>query len=426
MAFTILGFCSLTSSTAAQTGATLQGRVKLGDSPLSGVIVAVSSAGSQQKRSAQSDINGNYEIRGLSGGIFLVSVGNTPYVLTDSLGGIFRSVEIGRSGATTLDLLLTTGGVVSGCVEYASGQPVIGREVLADEIGGVMPGFSPMNFRRSLATDDRGCFRLFGLPTGRYRVGIGKSPELQGINSPLPFSVTYYPGVQTKSEALTVNVEAKGEYDLGKLILKSDLSMFGVRGVFIDQGTGQRVADFGFELVRRNENAVESTTQLTTNSHGEFTIPDLFQGRYSIRPAVRADVSVAHTFTAVSFTVLNQDIEDLSIGCTSLVANLSGQVLINDSLAARSLDCTLALKEGEGLDGNSGKIHRIVLQDGHFSLSGLTPGTYTLVVMPLRSSLQYEHALVGLRNVSNPGAYGVLRLDLSAAEQTIKIFLSEP
>src|SRR6185503_19976897 len=105
MLFTALAFCSFTNSIAAQTGATLQGRVKLGDTPLAGVIVAVSSTGSQQKRSGQSDTNGNFEIRGLSGGVFLGSVGNTPYVLTDSLGGVFRTVEIGRSGTTTLDLL---------------------------------------------------------------------------------------------------------------------------------------------------------------------------------------------------------------------------------------------------------------------------------------------------------------------------------
>ena len=426
MLFTALAFCSFTNSIAAQTGATLQGRVKLGDTPLAGVIVAVSSTGSQQKRSGQSDTNGNFEIRGLSGGVFLVSVGNTPYVLTDSLGGVFRTVEIGRSGTTTLDLLLTTGGVVSGCVEYSSGQPVIGREVLADEIGGAMPGFSPMNFRHSLATDDRGCFRLFGLPSGRYRVGTGKSPEARGTNSLLPFSVTYYPGVLTKSEALIVNVEANGEYNLGKLILNSELSMFGVSGAFIDEATGQRLANFEFELVRHNENAAESTIHFTTNDQGEFKISDLFHGRYSIRPLVRTDGTVAHTFAPVSLTVLNQDIEDLSIHCTSLVANLNGLVLINGLQAARNLDCTIALKEGDGIDGNTGKIHRIALQDGRFSLAGLNRGVYTLVVMPLRPSLQYERAYVGVRNISSPGAFGILRLDLSDARQTIKIILSEP
>src|ERR1051325_8660882 len=115
-----------TINVAAQEGNTLRGTVKLRDTALSGVSVVAISTNSHQKKSAQTNESGEYEIKGLRGDVFLITVANTPYVLQESMGGTFRQVSVNETGVTTADLVLTEGGVVTGCVEYSSGRGVIG------------------------------------------------------------------------------------------------------------------------------------------------------------------------------------------------------------------------------------------------------------------------------------------------------------
>lgn len=406
----------------SQNGSTLRGTVKLRDTPLPGVIVVAVSTNSPQRKSSQTNLAGEYEFMEFPAGDYLVTVGNTPYVLIDGMGGAFQSVEVKDTGATVLNLALTEGGVVTGCAEYPSKQPVIGREVVCEGINGSGTGFSSMHFRSRVATDDRGCFRVYGLPPGQYRVGIGNAPEI-ATNLPMAFSTTYYPGVRSRLEAGTIQLTAAQEYNLGSLVLKDELNTFLVKGVFNNGYPDQKLPNFIFELVRYDESRISSTTQLTTDERGQFRLEDLLEGRYSIQPAVKQKGNVEYTFSPVSFEVTDKDINELVIYCTSLTASIQGEVIINNIQLAGELDCTIALKEGDGLDVSNGRIHRVILHRGKFSLSGLPTGIYTLVVMPLRPSLQFQEAQVGRQNIRSGGAYGILRINLTAGEEAVRIFL---
>jgi uncharacterized surface anchored protein len=410
------------ASVVSQNGSTLRGTVKLGDTVLPGVIVIAVSTNSHQRKGSQTNSAGEYEFKQLPTGDYLITLGNTPYVLVDGIGGAFQSVEVKDTGLTVLNLAVTEGGVVTGCAEYPSKQPVIGREVLCEGIDSSSQGFSSMHFRSRVVTDDRGCFRVFGLPAGQYRVGIGNAREL-ATNLPLPFSPTYYPGVRSRSEAGTIKLTAAQEYNLGTLVLKDELNTFLVKGVFNNGYTDQKLPNYIFELIRYDENRISSTTQLTADERGQFRLEDLLEGHYSIQPAVKQKGNVEYTFSPVSFEVTDKDITELVIYCTSLTASIKGEVLINNIQLAGALDCTIALKEGDGLDVNNGRIHRVILDRGKFSVSGLTRGVYTLVVMPLRPSLQYQEAQVGRESIVNGGAYGILRIDLTAGEEAVRIFL---
>ena len=99
---------------------------------------------------------------------------------------------------------------------------------------------------------------------------------------------------------------------------------------------------------------------------------------------------------------------------------------INNDDSASNKDCSIALKEGEGLSTNGGDLHRITLNRGKFDLSGLPRGVYTLVVLPLRASLQYEQAQVGPQTLRGAGGpVGMVTIDLAGGDQSVKIFLSE-
>ena len=183
----LAAICCNAQDVSRQNVGVLTGTVKLRDKALSGVAVIVRSADGRQ-RSSLSNSKGEYEIRNLQNGTYLLTVGNTPYVLSDGIAGTFMQLGIGGSGVTTADIALTEGGVATGCVEYASKHPAIERQVIYENTNLMLSGFSLMSFRNAVTTNDQGCFRLYGLPSGKYRVGVGKPVDglSTELSAPLP------------------------------------------------------------------------------------------------------------------------------------------------------------------------------------------------------------------------------------------------
>jgi hypothetical protein len=398
----------------------LRGIVTLRGKPVSGVMVTVTKVNSQPK-SSLSNSAGEYEIRGLSPANYLISVGNTPYVLSDAIAGSFQPVEILDNSLTSLNLTLTDGGVLSGCATYVSNQPLVDRQVIYEFLDSEGQGLGPINLRAPTLTDDRGCFRIYGLPLGRYRVGIGKPFQTPDRHVTLPSSITYYPGVQSQSKAEIIKLAPGEERKLGRITIHDESSAVVVSGVFFDRDGAGKISDFVFELVPSDERG--RTTEIRTNEKGEFKVDDVYPGRYRIQPAVSSKTNADYTFEPLEFEVSNRDVEDLVVRCTSLAASVKGEVVINDSLMAGNDDCSIALQEGATLDPGT-NFHRVVLDRGTFKLAGLKRGVYTLVVMPLRSSLRYQQARVGAQLTADSGAFGILKIDLTSGGQTAKIYLS--
>lgn len=420
LTLTLSFICCSAQAVNGQGSGILRGTVKLRDKALAGVMVILRSADVDQK-SSLSNAAGEYEIRNLQSGTYLLTVGNTPYVLSASFGGAMMQVEIKNSGTTTVDLVLTEGGVLTGCVEYPSKQPVIERQIIFEDISGPLSSFSVMNFRNTVATNDQGCFRLYGLPTGKYRVGVGKLVTALATDLSAPFKPTYYPGVQRQAEAQLVEITAGQERDLGTLVLKNPVRLGIVKGSFVDPATGNRVPRLNFQLVRYDEGKISSISTLKSDASGDFQLDNQALGQYRIQPVVRAGNNSSYTFQSVSFDVSDADPSELVIDCTSLTAAVKGEVKINDNDSASNKDCSIALKANE--DGN---IYRITLNEGKFDLAGLPRGVYSLIILPLRTSLQYERVQLGpeiLRSAAGP--YGIVKIDLTAGEQVVNIFLNE-
>jgi len=107
------------------------------------------------------------------------------------LGAIWMAVGIAYGAAKTIllspgesvedvDLKLVRGAVITGRVTDEEGKPVVEERIElqpADEKGGQrqMSPFS-QNYQM-FQTDDRGIYRLYGLPAGRYKVSVGSNPN---------------------------------------------------------------------------------------------------------------------------------------------------------------------------------------------------------------------------------------------------------
>jgi uncharacterized protein (DUF2141 family) len=135
-----------------------------------------------------------------------------------------------------VELKLILGGVITGRVTTAGGQPVVGAttytRVTAPRAMQQMP-ITTYNDSR-FNTDDRGVYRIYGLPAGRYIVSVFTNTSGQA-------GLVFHPGVTEESQAAPVDVMA------GKVVENVDIKLppiargYEVSGRVIDESTGRPI-----------------------------------------------------------------------------------------------------------------------------------------------------------------------------------------
>ena len=105
-----------------------------------------------------------------------------------------------------IDFTLVRGGVITGRVTNSEGKPLINERVqfkLADELkNNNSLGLKQIRF----TTDDRGIYRIYGIPAGSYLVSAGR-PDGQltlGAGSQFYYPQTFHPNVSDRKEAKAV------------------------------------------------------------------------------------------------------------------------------------------------------------------------------------------------------------------------------
>src|SRR5206468_2659814 len=113
-----------------------------------------------------------------------------------------------------LDFSLTRGGVITGKVMDANGKPLIEQQlnVWKLEKDGRKSNWYAANGSFSMMTDDRGIYRIYGLPVDRYIISAGAAPgemgpPTRGIN----YKRTYYPDTTEESQAKQIEVTPGSE-----------------------------------------------------------------------------------------------------------------------------------------------------------------------------------------------------------------------
>lgn len=151
--------------------------VNEGGQPLPGVRVFVrdfSFGGAG--RTALTDAEGNFHVDGLVPALYFINASFPAYVTqpTDAVWPL-NHYRLGD----TVRIEMVRGAVITGIVTNAAGEPVIGVGVRAimvrNEKGETPRGGSAAFLEKS--TDDRGSYRLFGLPGGTYLVSAGGATQ---------------------------------------------------------------------------------------------------------------------------------------------------------------------------------------------------------------------------------------------------------
>ncbi|HKV37561.1 MAG TPA: carboxypeptidase-like regulatory domain-containing protein [Pyrinomonadaceae bacterium] len=179
--------------------------------PLAGVRVSVREVSGVAARNSMTDAEGNFRINGLGPALYFVSA-YYPAHVTPPTDTVWPFTYYRAGDSVRLEMM--RGGVITGTVLNATGDPVIGvrvRAVMVRTAKGEPPRGVGASYQER-TTDDRGVYRLFGLPTGTYLVSAGGSTSTQVSNlNPYDTDLPTYSPSSTRDAAGEISLRAGEE-----------------------------------------------------------------------------------------------------------------------------------------------------------------------------------------------------------------------
>jgi carboxypeptidase family protein len=228
--------------------------------------------------SVVTDDKGHFVIKDVDAGLYSLSPERMGYARGNS-----QAVSV-RAGETVKDVILrlTPGGAISGRVVDATGEPLLHVAVTVLRAVYDDQGRRHFNSVGDASTDDRGEYRAYLLPPGRYYVRAAARQGIELLNS--VYKVTYYPGATDFSAASVVQLEPGAELTAIDFTLREE-RVFKVRGRLIDPKTGKPPAAQELRLIERDsEDYPISIGSADYNSEtGVFEIGNVSPGAYWVQ-----------------------------------------------------------------------------------------------------------------------------------------------
>src|SRR5712691_2593238 len=154
-------------------------------------------------RTTATDSEGNFKFEGLDSALYGLSATAPSYIMP-ARDPDAEPVYYRLSDSVTLNLI--KGGVITGTVFSSSGDPVVQvgvRAVMLRDANGRAPRNAAFQSQRT--TDDRGVYRIYGLPPGTYVVVAGGRSSFGGGNAYDEDAPTYAPA-STRDTAAQITV----------------------------------------------------------------------------------------------------------------------------------------------------------------------------------------------------------------------------
>ena len=389
---------AIASSAFAQTSSSgsIKGRVvNESGQPLPNVRVvvrAVAAALTQEGATATTDREGKFEVNGLEPRSYQVSAWRTAYTLfntgDDSWQKYYQSGDF-------VTLVMTKGGVITGTVTTQTGEPLVGVRVYAKLLpsAGSRLTFPFDRFTPERFTDDRGVYRIYGLPTGTYVVwaggGSGNIQQLDAFDADVP---TYAPA-STRDTAMEIAVRAGTETN------NVDIRYRGDEGRTVSgkasRSDGAQQAGFGITLTSITKNNANWTTLATQTPETKgFVFHGVDDGEYDVTAfsfltPTGTDLAMVRKRIKIS----GADVTGLELVAQPL-ASVSGRVVLEESKVpecnGKPRPLLTEILFSAALQENSALVFHPQLRwlmqlsanadaQGNVSLKGLMPGRYSFV-----------------------------------------------
>jgi uncharacterized protein (DUF2141 family) len=395
--------------------ASIGGRVLAADTgrPLKRASV-LASGGGRQARGATTDDLGRFRVTGLPAGTYTITASKSGFV--DAIFGQRRPLQPGTpvqlaDGQETsgIDLRLTRGSVITGHVLDEDGEP-LARALVTVQRYQYVRGERQLTSAGGDQTDDRGQYRVFGLPPGDYYVsatagglaqilgrgfqfaagalaGAGRGgrgtffggPPVEDAE-PVGYARTYYAGVTSAADATKVTV-APGQ-ELGGIDFQVQLvAMSTVSGTVIGSSGPVPVM-----LVPQDRGGVFRGQVLRAGSQadGSFAIANVPPGHYTAiaRSGGRGEDPRIGT-RAVN--VAGDNVTGISIALQPGVS-LAGYITVESSGTPAPVDYSGFRVDAPDVDplpfvgGGPNTSGSRAEKNGAFQINGLLPGRHYIRV----------------------------------------------
>lgn len=326
-------FASLSIAVTGQVkgSASVSGRITVGGKPAKGItIIATPSDKTYPPKpfsaSATTDDEGRYRISGLTAGTYKI----TPYDPTnfvparnawESPG---KDLTLGANEtADNIDFEIAKGGVITGRITNSEGKPLIETLVTIETLDSKV--VVNHRFDNSMyQTDDRGIYRIYGLPAGQYLVSVGEDKDSGnltfGIEKNGFYPKTFYPGVTDKSQAKTVEIGEGGEEKDIDIVLGPREKTYTISGRVTDETTGKMVpgVQLGYGILSpdgRSFGSSGSGSSMISDAAGEFKLAGIKPGRYAVFATKNSQDNTNNdrTSNTVTVEITDTDVSDIEI-----------------------------------------------------------------------------------------------------------------
>jgi len=367
--------------------------------------------------------DGKFSFTDLSPGTYRIMVSANGYApqqygqLGPNLSGPPITITAPGEQVNNIVIALSPAAAVTGRITDENGQPAVDvpvqlLHVLYNPQGKIFQAIA------TSTANDRGEFRLYDLPPGRYYLVAGSGPNLMGALAiarpptlnrapPVTYAVTYYPGVTDLNQSSVIQLTVGAEVVANMRVARQNLCR--IRGRVVDARTGQPPAAVSISLVYRSLTGSGGSVNFARNydpATGNFEIPNVIPGQYSIDARLGDAMGRPLPPTALqdgpsaqmSINVTG-DLEGLVLGLADPVS-ITGRVTIEGAVAAPpNMDrIRVSLRPG-GLGfpplGLSAPRPSQVTADGTFRIDGLREGEYIFNVANLPAGLYLQRADFG-------------------------------
>jgi hypothetical protein len=310
---------------------------------------------------------------------------------------------------TNIVLTLARGAVMTGTVYDEHGQPLPGVAVQAWIVNVSLAGDRTVKMGSQVVeSDDRGIYRLFGLPPGDYTIGTAwyfsgldarvptdaeireafqavtrlGTPQPSAAPTPPPtkysYSRTYYPDTV---DPLSARVLSLGPADVrdGIDLHLQFLPTSHIEGTVL--GTdGSPAHQANMVLFRHNRVGANPTTFFSAQPSGHFTTGSLPPGPYTIFAETSATQDAPRLWALQDVTLTGPEPGIVTLGLQPAMT-MTGRVAF-DASTLKPPDATrvvLALMPLQGTNAPmNGNERPVIDPSGTFTVAGVTPGRFTL------------------------------------------------
>jgi Carboxypeptidase regulatory-like domain len=271
-------------------------------------------------RSASTDNDGRFVFDGLPPAEYVLGAAKSGYVSSDAVGGDAEfGTQIRLADGEVRDnagFVLTPPAAITGRVLDEFGEPFEGAAVIVWRIGYEAGRRQLLNVAISNnMTDDRGRYRVFNIPPGRYLVSAaaGRATPATAIGDLQGYSLTFFPSTTTPAEAQLVTLAGTvADFDIG--LLRRPTAQ--IRGRILSTSR-QFLAMMTLSVSHRSKGIAGPDFTAIREDNGEFEFRGVPPGDYVLQvEGGRMNSSTEGDFAAQFVTVTGPDVTDVVLQST--------------------------------------------------------------------------------------------------------------